>query len=176
MIQSREDYMKHYAVEALFKLMEENEYENISVIDVCNKAGISRATFYRNFKKKEDVIIFYFEHNKSLFASSQNFIPRCKEDYKEIIKNVFEKLYGEKDRFKLLIKSHLEYIYLNYLNENFANLFQSKYYQHSKYASIGYAGMLYNISIDWVKNNCNDSVDEIVDCFLGLLFQGEYKK
>lgn len=58
-----EEYNKFYIVQALFKLMAEYEYGKISVIDIVNKAGVSRATFYRNFKKKEDVISYYFTHH-----------------------------------------------------------------------------------------------------------------
>ena len=54
----QEDYNKFYILQALFKLMAEYEYEKISVIDIANKAGVSRATFYRNFKRKEDIIVY----------------------------------------------------------------------------------------------------------------------
>ena len=68
-----EDYNKFYIVQALFKLMAEYEYEKISVIDIANKAGVSRATFYRNFKRKEDIIIYYFNRNKEHFVLNNRY-------------------------------------------------------------------------------------------------------
>ena len=65
---SPEEYTRHYIVEALFRLMNEYEYEKIAVTDIAKKAGVGRATFYRYFKSKEDVIAFYFEHNKKIFC------------------------------------------------------------------------------------------------------------
>ncbi len=76
-----EDCNKFYIVQALFKLMAEYGYEKISVIDIANKAGVSRTTFYRNFKRKEDIIIYYFNRNKEHFVLNNRYYPRCKEDY-----------------------------------------------------------------------------------------------
>lgn len=64
----RDDYTKHYIVQALFRLMADYSYEKISILDIVKKAGVGRATFYRYFKSKEDVIKFYFEHNRIQFG------------------------------------------------------------------------------------------------------------
>ena len=71
-----EEYTRYYIVQALFKLMNEYEFEKISVTDVANKAGVGRATFYRYFKRKEDVIVYYFEHNRKSFEYKQRFYER----------------------------------------------------------------------------------------------------
>ena len=83
-----EDYTRHYIMQALFKLMSENEYEKISVKDIVEKAGVGRATFYRYFKCKEDVIVYYFDHNTQKFIFSQRYFPRCKDDYIKTVKSV----------------------------------------------------------------------------------------
>lgn len=99
-----EAYSKHYIVQALFKLMGAYEYDKISVTDIANKAGVGRATFYRYFKRKEDVIVFYFEHNTREFVFTQRFEPRCREDYVSIAKNVFKLFKQSKEPLKLLKK------------------------------------------------------------------------
>ena len=55
---SPEEYTRYYIVQALFKLMASYEYEKISVTDIAEKAGVGRATFYRYFKRKEDIILY----------------------------------------------------------------------------------------------------------------------
>lgn len=84
-----EEYTRHYIVQALFKLMNSYEYEKISVTDIAEKAGVGRATFYRYFKRKEDIIHYYFEHNKRAFIFEQHIYPRCKEDYIKKVTQVF---------------------------------------------------------------------------------------
>ena len=83
-----EDYTKHYIVTALFKLMNVYEYENIRVKEIAEKAGVGRATFYRYFKSKEDVIVYYFEHNTREFVFGQRIYPRCKDDYIKVATDV----------------------------------------------------------------------------------------
>ena len=83
-----EEYTKHYIVTALFKLMNEYDYTKISVSDIAQKAGIGRATFYRYFKSKEEVIIYYFQHHTREFVFKQCFYPRCREDYIKVVTDV----------------------------------------------------------------------------------------
>ena len=45
----QESYSRHYIITALFKLMSDYEYNDISVTDIAKKAGVGRATFYRYF-------------------------------------------------------------------------------------------------------------------------------
>jgi AcrR family transcriptional regulator len=43
-------------IEAAFALFEERGYERTTVDDIAEHAGVSRATFFRTFRSKEDVI------------------------------------------------------------------------------------------------------------------------
>lgn len=45
---------------ALLLLMEQNDYQSITVTDVAKKAGVSRMTYYRTYSSKEDILIQYF--------------------------------------------------------------------------------------------------------------------
>ena len=37
-------------------MMEEKGFENVTVNDLCAKAGLNRGTFYNHFKTKEDLL------------------------------------------------------------------------------------------------------------------------
>ena len=87
-----QEYTRSYIEQALFKLMDECEFEKISVTDVAAKAGVGRATFYRYFKRKEDVIVYYFEHNTKNFMIGRRIYPRCKDDHIEIVTAIFNLL------------------------------------------------------------------------------------
>ena len=45
--------------EAFFDILMERSYYDVSIKEICAKAGISRQTFYSLFGTKEDVIKFY---------------------------------------------------------------------------------------------------------------------
>lgn len=165
-----EEYTRYYIVQALFKLMNKYEYEKISITDIANKAGVGRATFYRYFKRKEDVITYYFDHNTKDFMFSQRFYPRCKEDYIKVAQGAFSAFKNNIKPFKLLRKAHLEYIYLGYLNKMLASNFDKYYQDKNRYAPYLYAGMIFNVSIAWLDNDCKESVDDIAEMLVSAIY------
>lgn len=165
-----EEYTRHYIVQALFKLMSEYEFEKISVSDIALKAGVGRATFYRYFKRKEDVIEFYFTHNTKEFMFEQHYYPRCREDYIKIVRDVFEKFKKNKECFKLIKRAHLEYLYLDFLNRNFTETFKREYEEKGRYAPYLYAGMVFNVSILWLESDCKDSVENLAETMINAIY------
>lgn len=165
-----EEYTRHYIVQSLFKLMASYEYEKINVTDIAEKAGVGRATFYRYFKRKEDVIRYYFEHNKRIFIFDRHFYPRCKEDYIKTVTQLFTLFKQNKEPLQLLRRAHLEYIYLDYLNENFNALFKSEYGEKPSYAPYLYAGMLFNVSMAYLDNDCADDVTALADMMVDAIY------
>lgn len=165
-----EEYTKHYIVTALFKLMNKYDYTKISVSDIAQKAGVGRATFYRHFKNKEDIIEFYFTHHTKEFIFEQKYYPRCKDDYMQIARSVFEKFKTNIACFKLIKKAHLEYLYLNFLNSNLVSTFQQEYTPNNIYAPYLYAGMVFNVSMAWLENDCSDSIDELAKMIVNAIY------
>jgi AcrR family transcriptional regulator len=52
--------VKKYLCTALLLLMEQKNYQDITVTDIAKKAGVSRMTYYRTYSSKEDILIQYF--------------------------------------------------------------------------------------------------------------------
>ncbi len=165
-----EEYTRYYIVQALFKLMNEHEYSKISVTDIAEKAGVGRATFYRYFKRKEDVIEFYFSHNAKEFLFEQRYYPRCRADYLNIVREVFKRLQKNKECFKLIKRAHLEYLYLDFLNRNFSDMFRKEYESSNLYAPYLYAGMVFNVSMLWLENDCSGNIDDIAEMMIDAIY------
>ncbi|MDO4323819.1 MAG: TetR/AcrR family transcriptional regulator [Lachnospiraceae bacterium] len=49
---------QEWLVNALLDLMESKPYSKITVKDICQKADLSRQTFYNFFETKDDIIVF----------------------------------------------------------------------------------------------------------------------
>ena len=47
--------------EALIRLMETKAYEDISVTEICRMAGVSRMTYYRNYRSKREIFSDYMK-------------------------------------------------------------------------------------------------------------------
>ena len=167
---SPEEYTRHYIVQALFKLMASYEYEKISVTDIAEKAGVGRATFYRYFKRKEDILVYYFEHHKKEFKFAQRFYPRCKEDYIKTSQDAFTMFKENKEQLKLIRKPRLEYIYFDYLNKNFTATFETDHNDKHAFVPYIYAGMLFNVSMAWLDNDCADDVGLLADMMVDAIY------
>ncbi|HHT66681.1 MAG TPA: TetR/AcrR family transcriptional regulator [Erysipelotrichaceae bacterium] len=56
---ARKHTTKDYINIALYYLMSKRNYQDITVTDICNKAKVSRMSFYRYYNNKEDIFINY---------------------------------------------------------------------------------------------------------------------
>lgn len=54
--EGRNTYVMEHLTEALLELLHKKSIDEISVSELCNRAGVGRASFYRNFKSKEDIL------------------------------------------------------------------------------------------------------------------------
>lgn len=57
--EGRNAYVIGHITDALLKLLREKPIEAISISELCGLAGIGRASFYRNFNSKEDILRSY---------------------------------------------------------------------------------------------------------------------
>jgi len=162
-------YAKKYITQALFRLMRTNAYDKITIVDIIRKAGVSRITYYRNFSSKNDIIIQFFGTQIGDYEKRIFFLPRSKEDYWEIIFNIFTMFYDLKDDLKLLLKANLQSLYLDFLNIHFVKLF-TKMETQNKFTPYFYSGALYNISIAWLRDDCKESVKNVTNALYDSIF------
>ncbi len=53
---SEVDKPKEWIIQATLMLIEDKSFDDISVTDIIDKAGISRRTFYNHFQSKQDIL------------------------------------------------------------------------------------------------------------------------
>ena len=54
--QEKNSYVKKQILSALLDMMDGQEFDSITVSALTERAGVGRASFYRNFTRKEDVL------------------------------------------------------------------------------------------------------------------------
>lgn len=96
---------KTFLMQALIRLMEKQSFKQISVIDICNEALVHRATFYKHYKDKYDLLtntletlkVYIFADNaseraylndKELFLNAADCALSFFEAHRSTIKNV----------------------------------------------------------------------------------------
>ncbi|HEY8443441.1 MAG TPA: TetR/AcrR family transcriptional regulator [Clostridia bacterium] len=99
---------KRYLAQALFELLERVPFEKISVMDICDKALVHRATFYNHFDSKEQLLEYAIEELKdTLFYSAvkKETYDSPKEMCLALIDKVMEFVQENKQKI-LLILNH----------------------------------------------------------------------
>ena len=60
--EGRNAYVVEQLTGALLELLREKPLADISISELCEQAGVGRASFYRNFQEKEDILRTYIYH------------------------------------------------------------------------------------------------------------------
>ena len=152
--------------DALFELIEEKDYESISITEIVNKAGLSRVTYYRHFKNKEDIVLRFFEITKNRFIDQVRLVKLDDtRNYEVVIMALFLFFKANIAANKCLKKAGLEDELLNFLSTEFLDNLGMNL---DKYLAYFVAGALYNVLIKWLDNDCKDSIDEVSKPFIKI--------
>lgn len=168
--------------EALLLILENKDYEFITVKEICQKAGVNRSTFYLHYESMNDLL------EEAIEMINQEFYSNFKIDPDSIQKNINSKnknglilitaeyltpylefVYRRKKLFKLtiskpyLLKSVDSFSFMNekyfipimdiFGVEKEIQIYVIKYYLNGIIAIIN----------EWVKNDCNKSINEVID-------------
>ena len=60
---------QHMIADALFRLLKQKPFQQITVTEICEEAAIGRKTFYRNFELREDVIDFQLDQMRDEYQN-----------------------------------------------------------------------------------------------------------
>lgn len=95
-------HSQYRITEALFRLMEQKPFEQITVTDICNEAAIGRKTFYRNFELREDVIVFRLDRMVAEYKQEATGLS-----YEEQLRHHFAYTQRYADVFSVLFRSNM---------------------------------------------------------------------
>ncbi|MDE5714644.1 MAG: TetR/AcrR family transcriptional regulator [Anaeroplasmataceae bacterium] len=161
--------VKNSIAKALFLLLETKSLESITIIELVHKAGVARASFYRNFKTKEDVISYYLisllNNYKQKYAADLAHIAR----YENVLRT-FYYVYQYQQEFQLLFNIKLGQMLLDAMNTYIiesTDLKQEK--QLYKYPFYSYAGALYNVIYYWITTGCKETPEQITQAYFSSL-------
>ncbi len=106
--EGRNNYVIEHITKSLLTLLRDKAIEDISISELCDNAGIGRASFYRNFNSKEDILKAYinqlFNGWKSDWEKDNN-LPLS-----SAIGMIFEHFEQHRDFYRLLNERHLIYL------------------------------------------------------------------
>lgn len=157
--------VKKSITQALLQLLEQKSISEISVSEIISGAGVARASFYRNYSSKENVITTLIADVLNTFreniqSDGDNFYT-----YENLHKSFeYFSLYGS-----LVLDLHrfgygsIVLEMLNQFHEEVAGTMTCRSIE--RYKLYIYIGSLYNTAMIWLQNGQKESIDEITDIF-----------
>lgn len=103
--QEKNTYVKRQITKALISLMSKKKINDISISEICDKAQVARASFYRNYDSKEEVI----QHHTDTLIN--DWAEAIEKDPSASIYNFFQSLFQHFQKkqsfYKILYKQNM---------------------------------------------------------------------
>ncbi len=155
--EGRNAYVIQHITDALLKLLYDKPINDISISELCNTAGVGRASFYRNFENKEDILRAYI--NQLFHGWIEGYEKNSKNLLNELIGAMFTHFEAHRDFYKLLNERGLIYL----LKDVVIGICGPKP-EHSKieaYATAFVAYSLYGWIEVWFQRGMKESAEEM---------------
>lgn len=171
--------------EALIQLINEKDYDYITIKEICKRAGVNRSTFYLHYETIDDLLDEATNHFFDNFYEQMHNADKTKKNVKGSIVN------NDKDSLMLVNDDYLR-PYLTFIKEN-KKIYQASYKSPMISSSKRQYEMMYNeyfkpimdifkipllrqkfifnyhfqgllaIIKCWVDDGCKESIDEICE-------------
>lgn len=163
-MEKKPTYARKALTEALLKLLETSRLEDISVSELCETAGLSRLSFYRNYSSKEDILKQHMAAITSSFLDSTavNFRTTPK---KEFIIYLVSHISQHRELVYLLMDNHLSYLLKEAFDEAFTRTAGT---WHDPYRCYVASGAYFNLIYYWFINGCRETPEELAGTDLSI--------
>ncbi len=141
---------KQMILDGFMCLLNDENYDEITVSQIAQEAGVTRMTLYRHFKEKEDIIIYAFEqHLEKVLRHLDDFeIPSLKEllayRFKVLKESKYTSILAKQNKLNKLSQT---------LGKQFFHYFDTIIPKFDEeYDMVFIAGGLDAMTILWIKN------------------------
>lgn len=152
---------------ALVHLLEEKSLSQITILEIVERAGVGRSSFYRNFDSKETVLLYYLEN--ILEGPQENLSFGLDDFWRHYIMDLFRRCKAEK-RFLLVLKRENQlYLFYRQAQRGTKRLVEAYEEHKMPYQAAFYSSAAVGVMIQWIENGFQESEEELTDLFISLL-------
>lgn len=151
---------------ALMSLMEKKRFEDISITEVTQKAGVSRMAFYRNYSIMEDILM---DHLNNIFREYSNLLNHKEISNYEITRLFFYYFRQHQKFIENLLRSKLTHLILEKSIE-FLNILSNAITctmdcspEFKKYNIAFLSGGFFNVLMIWCKNGMIETDEKMAE-------------
>lgn len=159
--EGRNTYVIEHLTDAFLELLEEKTINDISISELVDRAGVGRASFYRNYECKEDILKRCLNEKTHEWADEWD--KNSGAPLSEQIRSMIAHFEANRSFYKLLNDRGLAYL----LKDVIIGICGPKpeYDKISAYASAFAAYALYGWIETWFQRGMQETADEISEMF-----------
>ena len=159
--EGRNAYVTEHITTAMLALLKEKPLADISVRELCDRAGVGRTSFYRNFQEKEDILKEYI---RNLFQEWTGALTQARP-LRELIQAMFSHFESHREFYVLLNERGLVSLLKDVILEQCG--FHPELEAKAAYASAFAAYSLYGWVETWFLRGMRESAEEMAALFPG---------
>ena len=161
---------KECILTALLRLMEEKDYQSISITDITNLAGVSRMAYYRNYSGKEDILIKHLEDEERKIVNA--FSNRTVASIRDIIYYVSYFIQENSKVIKAIYAAGLTHKLTDMLNERIYSYFPVSHQSvEGEFATKFYVGAILSVYRYWIDTGMQEPAENVTDLLCKLIDQ-----
>lgn len=150
-------YVREQITKTMLYMLENRSIADISVRDLCNEAGVGRASFYRNYETKEDVVK---EYAAALILKWGEAFER---DPASSPYNVFGSLFAHYKKhanfYTMLCRQNMSYLMLDTIKQKVGLVADLS--NQEAYGKAFFAYGLYGWVLEWIGRGMKESPEDI---------------
>lgn len=164
---------------ALFSELEDKSFEEIKIVDLCERANIHRTTFYSHFNDKYELLEYAIKDLQQDFESNIKNVKihlDIKGYYYNLISIFLDHLYSNKEIYISILKKNNDSIMINsiysIIKKDIKNKINTFYHENNSKIDIMlefYIGGISNIITWWIRNNMHISKENLLKEIKSLL-------
>ncbi|MBS5664078.1 MAG: TetR/AcrR family transcriptional regulator [Roseburia sp.] len=168
--------------EAFLALLEKKDFAYITVKEICEEAGVNRSTFYLHYETMADLL------SESVSHMNEQFLTHMKKDTDAFVTKLWDCPLDELylitpeyltpyldyiEQHKLLFRTATENAAVLGMDKSYERMFRHVFtpildrygipQQDRPYLMAFYIQGLMAIISEWLKNDCTDSVEDVVN-------------
>ncbi len=159
--EGRNLYVIGHMTKSLLALLQDKPIEDISISQLCDNAGVGRASFYRNFNNKEDILRMYI--NKLFDQWKKDWEKNETLPLSTVMGMIFEHFEQHRDFYALLNKRHLIYLLKDIIIKIFG--LKPELPKTEAYSKAFVAYSLYGWIEVWFLRGMKESAEEMKQLF-----------
>ncbi|MCF2706542.1 TetR/AcrR family transcriptional regulator [Arcanobacterium haemolyticum] len=164
------DNLKERMANALLELLKAKPYADISVSEITDLADVGRATYYRHFTSKDDVLFYKFEliFGFKDFDHNPSHHPGL-DEVRAYFVDYLEHLIENRDLLELIYQRDLDYLLFSYTYREAVTRSDAEGLV-AKYRAAIHAAMVFAIIDQWIVSGFERGPREMADFLIYQVF------